>query len=352
MNDQPLQRRHVLGALSVAGASLAASTANALPRGADEDFRRATRILQPYGIGIVGHDSGPYDLIATNIRPVAATAYTQTVKNARTDVLSLRTLVVDKIARFEHFHDVDGNPIPCIKTTIEDDALATHELFNDGALDPCVRVTAEMLDGAQIGRVDFEHLHEDDLGGIVPCVRTTIHDHELATHELFNEGALEPCLRVSAEMLKGARIGKVDFVHLHENDVGAYIPCVKTTIQDHELATHELFNEGAIIPCVRVSSEMLDGGKIGRVDFEHLHENRAGDFIPCIRTTIHDHELATHEIFDAARDGQVSLEVVTEMLEGGAIGAIDVLISDPKAQLTVRVGERTYVLSDGALIER
>ncbi|HVJ19938.1 MAG TPA: hypothetical protein VM686_31200 [Polyangiaceae bacterium] len=351
MNDKPLQRRLLLGAASVAGASLVASSARALPRGSSSDFARATRILQPYGIGIAGHDDGPFDVISTTVRSLPGTAYTQAVKNGQTDVLSVRTAVFGENSSFEHFHDVKGEPIPCIKTTIEK-ALATHEVFNEGAIIPCVRVSSEMLEGAHVGEVVFDHLHEINDGDIVPCVRTTIHDHALASHELFDEGAIDPCFRVSSEMLEGARIGKIDCVHLHENDSGEIIPCVRTTIHDHSLATHELYDDGALEPCFRVSSEMLKGARIGTVECVHFHATEKGVIAPCVRMTIHDHSLATHEIFDAARDGATSVEVVTEMLEGARIGAVDILVSDPNAPLTLRVGEHTYVLVDGALVEK
>jgi hypothetical protein len=347
MNDRPLQRRYVLGMASIAGVSLAASPARALLRGFEQDFRQASRVLAPYGIGVSGSDLAPYDLIRFDIRPLPATAYTQYVKDARTGVLSSRTAVIGGVSSFEHFHDVDGNAIPCIKTRIEEAALATHEVFDEGSIIPCVRVTSEMLEGARIGQVDFEHLHEHSSGEIVPCVRTTIHDHALATHELFDDGALDPCVRVTSEMLEGARIGQVDFEHLHADEKGEYIPCVKTTIHDHVLATHELFDH-SINPCWRSSAEMLEGGHIGKVVAEHLHETEKGGVVPCIRTTIHDHALATHEIIDG---GETSVEVVTEMLDGGKIGAIDVLVSDLNAELTLRIGKRTYVLKDGTLVE-
>src|SRR5687768_2715319 len=119
MNDRPLQRRYVLGMASVAGVSLAASPASALLRGFEQDFRHASRLLAPYGIGVSGSDREPFDLIRFDVRPLPATAYTQYVKDARTDVLSSRTAVFEGRSSFEYFEDVDGSPIPCIKTTVD-----------------------------------------------------------------------------------------------------------------------------------------------------------------------------------------------------------------------------------------
>ena len=53
--------------------------------------------------------------------------------------------------------------------------------------------------------------------------------------------------------------------HFHD---GAIVPCVKTTIEGHSRATYELFDgtEGDIVPCVRVLSAMLTGGALGAVE--------------------------------------------------------------------------------------
>ena len=57
--------------------------------------------------------------------------------------------------------------------------------------------------------------------------------------------------------------------HFHTRTSGEIVPCVKTRIEnDNSLATHEVFDvtEGDIIPCIRVATEMLEGGALGRVE--------------------------------------------------------------------------------------
>lgn len=108
------------------------------------------------------------------------------------------------------------------------------------------------------------HFHP---GEIVPCIRTRIEGHALATHELFDsdQGGIQPCIKVESEMLEGGHIGDVAFAHFHD---GAIVPCVRTTIEGHARAVYELFDadEGGIIPCIKVASEMLDGGALGPVE--------------------------------------------------------------------------------------
>lgn len=135
--------------------------------------------------------------------------------------------------------------------------------------------------------------------------------------------------------------------HFHPGEI---IPCVRTTIQGHELATHEVFDtdQGGIIPCVRVESEMLDGGHIGTVVLTHFHD---GAIVPCVRTTIEDHSLATHELFDAS-DGDIvpCVKVESGMLKGGVLGDVDVTVDADLTGFRVHVGDNVYELIDGALV--
>lgn len=170
---------------------------------------------------------------------------------------------------------------------------------DSGAIIPCVRTSHLEARGGPV--TSFEHFH----GEIIPCVRTRIEGHALATHELLDsdEGGIVPCVRTAAQMLEGGHIGAVEFEHLHPADDGLIIPCVRTTIDaDHALATHELLDadQGGIVPCVRTTAEMLDGGHIGEVVATHFHPGAAGGIIPCVRTTISaDHSVAALELFDA-----------------------------------------------------
>jgi hypothetical protein len=86
--------------------------------------------------------------------------------------------------------------------------------------------------------------------------------------------------------------------------------------------------------------------------FTHLHDDVNGNPVPCIKTVIHDHALATHELIDNRNPTVPVMEVATEMVAGGQIGAITVLVNDVAAQLTIRVGARVYLLVNGQLVEQ
>ncbi len=159
----------------------------------------------------------------------------------------------------------------------------------------------------------------DRLGEIIPCIKTSIFDDD------------------------------VNFSHFHP---GAIVPCVKTTISD-TLATHELFDadQGGIEPCWRAESEMLDGGHIGTIVATHFHPT-AGGMEPCIRTTIDGHRLATYELLEANERGQAvpTFTLATQMLEGGALGAVEVTIDNPNLPLRLQIGGNTYLLVEGELV--
>ena len=118
-----------------------------------------------------------------------------------------------------HFHARnDGLIIPCVKTTIEGHTEAIHELFdtdtfdkNTGKIQTSFKVAADM-DGGHIGKVVATHFHPNADGFIIPCVRTTIEGDTKATHELFDGGAAVPSLTVESEMLDGGKLGEVKVV--------------------------------------------------------------------------------------------------------------------------------------------
>ncbi len=137
------------------------------------------------------------------------------------------------------------------------------------------------------------------------------------------------------------------FTHFHDDGQDP-VPCVKTTILSDSYATHELFDHNPI-PCVKLGSEMLEGGHIGVVEFLHQHPDENEFPVPCIKTTILSDSYATHELFDHNPVPCIKLE--TEMLEGAHIGAVELVVDDLSVDLTIRVGERTYVLVDDELVE-
>lgn len=61
--------------------------------------------------------------------------------------------------------------------------------------------------------------------------------------------------------------------------------------------------------------------------------------------------LATHELFDAADgDLQPCVRVESEMLNGGVLGAVEVTVEPDVRSFKVIVGSNTYTLVDGALV--
>ena len=136
--------------------------------------------------------------------------------------------------------------------------------------------------------------------------------------------------------------------HFHPGEI---IPCIRTTIEQNELATHELFDsdQGGIVPCFVVESEMLEGGHFGTIKATHFHD---GAIVPCVRTTIEGHSLATHEVFDTAEGDIVPcVKVATEMLEGGALGEVEVAVDPDLRSFRLVVGDNAYRLVDGALVQ-
>lgn len=101
---------------------------------------------------------------------------------------------------------------------------------------------------------------------------------------------------------------------------------------------------GEIVPCVKTSVFGDDAS------FIHFHP---GEIIPCIKTRIEGHTLATHELFDSDDGGIIPcIKVVSEMRDGGHLGSIVVTVNGPDENFSVLVGDRAYVLLDGALVEQ
>lgn len=211
------RRQMGVGLLALAAGGLGlAKTAHAFPPSAKGNFNAASKILGRYGVTVNGDDRSGHDQLELAIGQLPGTEYTQVVgqRNALGEIIPcIKTSVLDDEAEFTHFHPTERGIVPCIKTRIEGQALATHELFDaeQGGIDPCWRATADMLDGGHIGTIEATHFHPTERG-IVPCVRTTIEGHTLATYELLDagEGGVTPCLKVESEMLEGGEIGAVE----------------------------------------------------------------------------------------------------------------------------------------------
>jgi hypothetical protein len=181
---------------ALAGGLGMATTAQAFPRSAKGHFNAASRILAPYGVTVGGDDAGGHDRLDFEIAALPTTEYTQVV-GARNPLGEIEphwmTSVHGGDASATHFHP--GEIIPCIRTTIENDTLTTHELFDSEqrGIVPCFTVESEMLAGGHFGTITATHFHD---GAIVPCVRTTIEGHSLATHEVFDTTGGGSVLRV------------------------------------------------------------------------------------------------------------------------------------------------------------
>jgi hypothetical protein len=188
--------------------------------------------------------------------------------------------------------------------------------------------------------VGEDHGRHEELGFEIEPLRATEYSQIVGRRD--RRGRMIPAVETSV-------LGDIArFAHFHP---GETIPCIKTTIDGHSLATHELFDadQGGLEPCLRVASEMLDGGHIGTVEATHFHQTPGG-IVPCVRTTIDGHSLATHELFDADQGGlEPCLRVASEMLEGGVLGAVEVTINDPGLRFRLRVGANTYILANGEL---
>ena len=212
-----IRRQLGVGLLAVLGGSLGVvKTAQAFEPGSAGNFNAASRVLKSYGVTVSGDTSRGHDSVNFQIVPLSGTEYTQTAgmlnRLGQMDPC-FRTSVFDDDVSFTHFHD--GAIIPCVKTAVEGHSLATHELFDadQGGIDPCYKVESEMLEGGHIGYITATHFHPNGEGGIDPCFRTTLEGHEFATFELFNAGGRgvdSPDFTVATQMLDGGVLGAVD----------------------------------------------------------------------------------------------------------------------------------------------
>jgi hypothetical protein len=93
---------------------------------------------------------------------------------------------------------------------------------------------------------------------------------------------------------------------------------------------------------------MLEGGHFGTIKATHFHD---GAIVPCVRTTIEGHSLATHEVFDTTEGDIIPcIKVATVMLDGGALGAVEIAVDAGLESFRLVVGEHAYRLQDGALV--
>jgi hypothetical protein len=126
---------------------------------------------------------------------------------------------------------------------------------------------------------------------------------------------------------------------------GGIVPCIKTSHfgGHHARFTHfdETGREAASETLIAPESE----------SFTHYHPAAPGEIIPCIRTTIEGHARAVHELLDAAGGGAPAITTTTEMKEGGVLGATVMTVHAVASNLAIVVGQRTYRLQDGALVE-
>lgn len=213
-NAPDVKRRQLNVAVlaALAGGLGMAGNAQAFPRAANLLFNAASRLLAPYGVTVDGDVSHGHDRLSFEIAARPSIEYTQVVgtRNRRGDIEpSWMTSVFGDDASATHFHP--GEIVPCVRTTIEGHTLATHELFDSDqrGITPSFVVESEMLDGGHIGTVTATHFHD---GAIVPCIKTTIEGHSRATHELFDadDGDIIPCVKVASEMLDGGVLGDVE----------------------------------------------------------------------------------------------------------------------------------------------
>ena len=197
---------------ALAGGLGTATAAQAFPRGTPGRLNAASRLLAPFGVTVIGDETSGHDRVSVEIDALPTTEYSQVVGTRnRLGVIepSWATSVLGEDAVATHFHP--GEIIPCIRTRIEHNELATHELFDadQGGIVPCFVVESEMLEGGHFGTIKATHFHD---GAIVPCVRTTIEGDSLATHEVFDttQGDIIPCIRVATVMQEDGTIGAVE----------------------------------------------------------------------------------------------------------------------------------------------
>lgn len=160
-----LNRRHVgAGMLAVLGAGLGlVNTAQAFPAGSAGQFNAASHVLSRYGVSVGGEFDQTippgHDVLSIEVAQQPVTEYRQVIgpsDGIRGIIPCIKTSVLDGDASFTHFHP--GEIVPCVRTTIEGHVLATHELFDsdDAGIIPCIKVAAVMLDGGHLGPIEVK----------------------------------------------------------------------------------------------------------------------------------------------------------------------------------------------------
>jgi hypothetical protein len=159
------RRKLNVGVLAMlAGGVAFAGKAEAFARGADGRFHAASRLLAPWGVSIVGDELAGHDRLGVEIDALPQLEYEQVVGTRNRSgalVPFWKSTVLGNDAIATHFHP--GEIVPCVRTTIEDNARATYELFDgtEGDIVPCVKVASEMLTGGALGAVEVTV--EDDV---------------------------------------------------------------------------------------------------------------------------------------------------------------------------------------------
>lgn len=203
-----------VGLFAVAGSLLAPKTAEAFPRGADADFRRATRILIPYGLSVDGafDEVLGHDVLKTTSVPQLETQYDFAVGELN-EVGGIEPCILTSFfqgsAEFTSFEENQaGGIIPCTKTAVGPNQTTFEHLDVNaaGGIVLCAKTTVAP------SQTIFEHLDINAAGGIIPCSRTRIEDPH-AMFELFDPnvaGGIEPCAAVDAEHLADGSLGAVE----------------------------------------------------------------------------------------------------------------------------------------------
>ena len=208
------RRRFGTALFAAVSGGLLTRKADGFPRGADADFRRATRILIPYGLSVDGafDDVLGHDVLKVTSLPQLETQYDFVVGDLN-EVGGIEPCILTSFfqgsAEFTSFEENQaGGIIPCTKTAVgPNETIFEHLDVNAaGGILPCTKTTVAT------SQTIFEHLDINAAGGIIPCSRTTIEDPH-AMFELFDEneaGGVDPCWIVDAEHLADGRLGAIE----------------------------------------------------------------------------------------------------------------------------------------------
>jgi hypothetical protein len=195
VSESTVSRRRILaGAAAALGGGAIAGVARAFPGGAGGHFVAASEILGRYGVSVKGASANAlvaHDVVTLEVEPLPNTQYDHLV-GARNDagaiVPCVKTSSFEGVEELSLFEPYESTEVPCWKTTRQGGVIVSDH-FHPGAVSP----------------PDPVH------GEIVPCVRTTIVGDSLATFEGFDltEGDIVPCVRVETEMFPNGALGDV-----------------------------------------------------------------------------------------------------------------------------------------------